>query len=130
MIKEEIKNIEDFPDYWVSNKGNFYSTRFSAKHNPKCELYKLKPWDKHPSGYLNVGMYNQSGIENKTYFRTHRLVWENFVGPIPEGYVVDHINNDKKDNRLENLQLLTHKENVLKWHRVDKPKQRKKTKCA
>jgi hypothetical protein len=70
-------------------------------------------------------MYNKPGIKNKHYFRVHRLIWEAFNGTIPDGYVVDHINGDKKDNRLENLQLLTWSENLLKYHRVDKLKKTK-----
>ena len=34
-------------------------------------------------------------------------MWLSVFGAIPEGMVVDHINNDKKDNRISNLQLLT-----------------------
>lgn len=117
---EELKNIENYPDYWVSDLGNFYSTRVSPKHNPKGQMYKLTLWDKHPSGYLNVGIYNKAGIKNKNYFRAHRLVYEVFYGPIPEGMDVDHKNGNKKDNRLQNLQLLTRRENLLKYHRVDK----------
>lgn len=36
---------------------------------------------------------------------------------VPEGYQVDHINNNFKDDRIENLQLLTQKENNLKSKR-------------
>ena len=35
---------------------------------------------------------------------------------IPNGMHVDHINNDKTDDRIENLQVLTEKDNVLKSH--------------
>lgn len=41
----------------------------------------------------------------------HRVVWEAFNGEIPEGMEIDHINTNRGDNRLENLRLVTHKEN-------------------
>ena len=44
----------------------------------------------------------------------HRFVWEYFNGVIPEGKVIDHINNDKEDNRLCNLQLITQQKNCKK----------------
>ena len=49
----------------------------------------------------------------KTY-HVHRFVWECFNGNIPEGKVIDHINNDKEDNRLCNLELVTHQQNCKK----------------
>jgi len=36
----------------------------------------------------------------------HRRVWEDAHGPIPDGYVVHHLNEDKLDNRLDNLCLM------------------------
>ena len=38
-------------------------------------------------------------------FQLHRVIWEAFNGPIPEGAQIDHVNGDKLDNRLENLRL-------------------------
>lgn len=35
---------------------------------------------------------------------------------VPERYQVDHINNDKTDDRIENLQILTRKANIKKSH--------------
>lgn len=42
----------------------------------------------------------------------HRIIYETFVGPIPDGYEIDHINTVKTDNRLENLRWVTPKENM------------------
>lgn len=58
------------------------------------------------------------GKENGKYkyatILEHVLVWLWFKGDIPEGYDVDHIDNDKLNNKIENLQLLTRKENLAK----------------
>lgn len=43
-----------------------------------------------------------------------RIVWRAFNGDIPEGMQIDHKNNNRKDNSLENLQLLTPSENTKK----------------
>ncbi|MFX0543160.1 HNH endonuclease signature motif containing protein [Roseovarius sp. S4756] len=44
--------------------------------------------------------------------REHRLIWEEAHGAIPPGYQIHHINHDRTDNRLENLECVdtvTHK---------------------
>lgn len=70
--------------------------------------------------------------ETYTYaFRTvclHRAIWAWHYGEVPEGYVVDHINNQHtslEDYRLDNLQLLTPKQNVTK----ERPESTKQIKC-
>jgi hypothetical protein len=46
----------------------------------------------------------------------HRLVWEAFNGDIPGRLEVNHKDLDRANNRLENLELLTHRENVNHAH--------------
>ena len=41
----------------------------------------------------------------------HRVIWIWHNGSIPKDLVVDHINRDKSDNRIENLQIVTQAEN-------------------
>lgn len=45
-------------------------------------------------------------------FFLHRVVYEAFNSPIPDGYGIDHVNTIRDDNRLENLRVATPKENV------------------
>ena len=54
--------------------------------------------------------YYKDGKQKK-YYRSV-LVWEAFKGEKPKGYDVDHINGDPADDRLENLRLLSHSDNI------------------
>ena len=63
------------------------------------------------NGY-RVHTLNANGI--KKLVKAHRIVWMAVYGEIPEGYVVDHINNNKTDNSIANLQLLTPGRNSTK----------------
>ena len=56
-----------------------------------------------PVGYRTIS------LKNKQWY-AHRLAWLYVHGEMPTGEV-DHINNNKDDNRIENLRITTHKEN-------------------
>jgi hypothetical protein len=50
----------------------------------------------------------------------HVIIWRTFRGDIPDGKVVNHINHDKQDNHLENLELLTPPENTIAAYDIGK----------
>ena len=110
---EEIwKVIEKYPNYMVSNKGNVKSLGRWVNYKNKGKRLKEEKI-MNPSvdkdGYQRVGLWKNRKVK---YLRVHRLVYEAFVGDIPKGMQVNHINEIKSDNRLENLNLMTPKENT------------------
>ena len=50
------------------------------------------------------GVYVRRGV--------HRLMWEAFNGPIPGRLEINHKDLDRSNNRLDNLELVTHQQNA------------------
>ena len=65
------------------------------------------------NGYLYFNLCDESLLKPKFYYQ-HRFVYEVFNGSIPKLMEIDHRNGVKNDNKISNLQLLTHKQNVEK----------------
>ena len=88
-------------DRYVSKNGLIY--RYD-KHNDKLVLCS----ENEHHGYSWC-----SGWKNGKRFNIpfHRIVWETFNGEIPEGLEIDHMDNNRKNNALSNLQLVTRAEN-------------------
>lgn len=87
--------------YWVDEFGNIDKRRGQGY---------LKPFpDK--DGYLKVVVYIKGKSNN---FLVHRIVYEAFFGQIPDGMSIDHVDGNKVNNHISNLQLLTPEENAVK----------------
>lgn len=65
------------------------------------------------SWLLNTGdgYIVRKGKSTKNLTRLHRFVYELAHGPIPEGFHIDHIDQNKSNNFLSNLRVVTHQEN-------------------
>ena len=61
-------------------------------------------------GYIQVNCKARTG-KNKIY-RAHRIVWEMFNGELKQDQSIDHINGNRKDNRIENLRVANHSDNM------------------
>ena len=92
-----------FSNYAASKNGNVLSLRSK----------KIISMVKNGSGYLYFNIYDEK-LEKRKNYTQHRFVYEVFRGPIPRCFEVDHINEIKSDNRIKNLQLLSHKHNIEK----------------
>ena len=113
--KEIWKDVPNYEGYYqVSNHGRVKSTsRFVKNKYEGLTYWKeriLKP--SLSSGYYVVKLSK----ERKKVIKVHQLVAMAFLNHKPCGMmlVVDHINNIKTDNRLENLQVITTRENSSK----------------
>ena len=105
--------------YEVSNLGNVRSLAHTTRVAKKdCEYdcphpsKVLRPQTRR-HGYLSVCLYGKGGKNGRfTQVSIHRLVAEAFI-PNPENKTeVNHIDENKQNNRADNLEWMTHKENA------------------
>lgn len=100
-INEIWKDIPGYEGlYQVSDYGRVRSLWYG-------KIKVLKPGNHR--GYYVVKLCKNG---KKKHHSIHRLVVETFIGPIPKRMVVNHKNENKLDNRLDNLEIVTPKENA------------------
>lgn len=105
-MDEEWRIIKDFPKYSVSNKGN-------VKNNKRGRIMKQY---KDKDGYCILGLYNNEGIQK--LMKAHRLVAIEFLSNPLNKPVVNHIDGNKSNNCVDNLEWNTYSENERHKHDV------------
>ena len=108
-MEEQWKDIPGWEGkYQASTHGRIKSLeRIVIMKNGMQKTIREKVLINDNGKYSLVTLYNGK----RKHYSVHFLVYTTFVGPVPEGYEINHINENKYDNRLENLNLMTHKEN-------------------
>ena len=116
-IWKDVKNYEDL--YQVSNLGQ-------VKSKKSGRILKTPPIK---TGYLRLNLL-KNGKPKQAY--VHRIVAEVFIPQKIGKSEINHIDGDKTNNRIENLEWVTHKENILHSHRIglNKPNQVKGSKVV
>lgn len=99
------KHINDYPDYAISDTGKVMRVTHSPYSRSKRIL--LKPMQA-PNGYLHVKLFKSNTPKRITI---HRLVAQAFIGSCPSGRETNHIDGNKTNNHIQNLEYLTKSEN-------------------
>lgn len=107
MNNENWKTITRFPNYEVSDHGNV---------RVKETKYIMKPFT-NEAGYLRISITNITCKRKKFYIQ--RLVANEFL-PNPENkQTVNHINNNRLDNRMCNLEWATMSEQIIHKYKTN-----------
>ena len=105
-MKEIWKPVPGYNNYLVSFNGVK-----SLNYRNKKKERTLTPGIS--QGHL---VYTLSRNNVHKTFGLHVLVWLAFVGPIPEGFIVHHVNENPLDNRIENLKVVSKDEHMKTHH--------------
>ena len=101
MDFKEVKEIPNFNGYYVSKNGQVYSSKLN-------KFVLLKP--SYRKGYLFVKLYNN--LQKRVFIGIHKLVALTYIPTKDTSLEINHINYKRDDNRVENLEWISHLNNV------------------
>lgn len=112
LPNEVWKNVEGYEKYYmvsnlgrVKSKDRYVINNKTPQFKPSKILRQRVDW----IGYLDIMFCVNKSTKR---FKVHRLVASSFVNNKDNKPQVNHLNENKKDNRVENLQWCTSKENL------------------
>lgn len=107
-----MKPIKDFDGYFISDDGKVYCNlgKGNRRNDKTTDLYEINPRPT-KNGYMRVYCRQMSTGKRKDLY-VHRLVAKYFIPNPDNKNVVNHKNCQRDDNRVENLEWCTTRENV------------------
>ena len=111
MTNRDFIEFQDIKFFWHPFTKYYLASKCGKILSLKRREKKILKLIKRRDGYLE---FNFCENNKKRHYYIHRFVFETFKGSIPKGMETDHVDGDKKNNSISNLQLLNHKENVRK----------------
>lgn len=123
-IWKDVPNYENL--YKISNKGNLIRKSFEY-YSPLSGTIKIR--EKKIKPLKNNGYHKCLLIKNgkRKYTGVHRLVADAFIDNPKNKRVVHHKNHNRSDNRVENLEWVTYKENIQYASKAGRMKRTKKS---
>ena len=86
-------------------------TRFKPGNHPKNEL-PVGTIVKNTDGYL-LRKKSMQGTQWERWEMLHRAIWEEKNGPVPKGMMLTFLDGDRENCSIDNLELITQRENSL-----------------
>lgn len=124
-MKEEWKQItEMIPKRGMTEVSSLGRVRKTFSWPSEYKRKPKKPVVKYYTPKLAKGcqylyLYVQSFTKRT---QLHQIIYLAFKGEIPEGYVIDHVDGNKLNNSISNLEAVTRKENAKRWSDKQKKK--------
>ena len=116
---EVYKDIKGYKGlYQVSNLGNVKSLDRYINYIDRKPVFvpgKIKSLSIKNNGYLSV-MLTDNRVHKRYYI--HRIVYVNFKNEIDSNLEINHIDGNKKNNTIYNLEAITHKQNINHAHKL------------
>lgn len=108
-MPKQVIVINEKKFYTHSVYSNYAASKDGQIINVKAE--KIRKPQLINSGYHTFLICDKS-LNNPKQYLFHRFIFEAIRGVIPEGFEINHRNSIKVDNRIKNLELVTHKQNI------------------
>ncbi len=103
-----FKQVPNWPNYFCSPIGQVYSYA-------NLKAHKIMSNRRDKDGYFDLQLFKDG---KGKFIRVHRIVAMTFIGPCPDGLVVNHKDGNKQNNNVENLEYVTVTENERHSRRV------------